>query len=278
VHTDGYKPKMSIIVPVHNEASKTVRCFASIRANTVIPYELIWVDNGSTEHNRNIIKRQATKPNVHTKLVKFKKNTGFVKAINAGITEAESSSRYIILLNNDTEVTYGWDNGLTTPLDDLSVGAVGPITQSIISWQEPENLNRRWNLKLPLYPRGQGTNKAVDYYIKSLAAYQRKEEYVDVTPLPLSFFCVAFRKDIFDKIGKLDEDFGVGLGDDDEFCFRLRANKYRCLLHLKTFVYHWHRTTFTTLKLPVDSIRRTNVKTLKRKKKAYEIHVGDPIT
>jgi len=268
MHRDGYLPEVSIIIPVCNEAVKTVNCFASIRANTKIPYEIIWVDNGSHPENFGLIKRQATKPHVHTKLIHLKKNVGFVKATNIGINEAEKSSKYIILLNNDTEVSHRWATKLITPLiKDSKVGAVGPVTQSKISWQEAGHLNRRWNLQIPQFPKSR-EKKDIIYNYSNILADMFKNKYIDVGNLPLSFFCAAFRKETFNQVGLLDEDFGLGLGDDDEYCFRLRAHKYKLVLSLETFVFHHHRSTFTSLKLPVDSIRRKNIRTLRDKKKA----------
>jgi len=268
MHRDGYKPKVSIIIPVHNESAKTVRCLASIRANTKLPYEIVWVDNNSNDDNFGLIRRQATRPNVHTKLIKLKQNVGFVKATNIGIKEAESSSKYIILLNNDTEVSRYWATKLVTPLrKDATVGAVGPITQSSISWQEATNLNRRWDLKIPKFTKGGDNTKNIHKY-NEIISRKFKDKYMDIGALPLSFFCVALRKETFDQIGLLDEDFGIGLGDDDEYCFRLRAHNLTLVLSLETFVYHHHRTTFKALKLPVDSIRRKNIRVLREKKKA----------
>jgi GT2 family glycosyltransferase len=102
-----------------------------------------------------------------------------------------------------------------------------------------------------------------------------KNKYIDVGKLPLSFFCAAFRKETFDQIGFLDEDFGMGLGDDDEYCYRLRAHNLKLVLSLETFVFHHHRTTFKALKLPVDKIRRRNIHTLRAKKKAIMKELND---
>jgi len=269
MHKDGFQPDVSIIVPVHNQAAKTVRCFASIRANTLTPYELIWVDNGSNAENFGPVKRQAVKPRVHTKLVKFTENKGFIRATNAGIKEVDKQSKYVILLNNDTEVTRRWAAKLIQPLkDDPTVGAVGPVTQSGIAWQQSRYLNMRWKLKIPAFPKRGNHEKTIYSYAHTLDKMY-KSKYIDVGGAPLSFFCVAMRREIFKELGVLDADFGIGLGDDDEYCFRLRTNGYKLLLSLGTFVYHWHRTTFKQLKLPVSAMQRRNSALLKRKKKEY---------
>lgn len=260
-------PVISIVVPVCNEAEKTIQCFKSVKAYTDIPYELVWVDNGSRKEHYRKIHDQFMNSEMNIKLVQFDTNRGFVKATNAGIQATTPSSRYVVLLNNDTIVTPAWVNKLIAPFQDKKVGAVGPITQSKMAWQEPENLNRRWNLGLPLFAEPRKIDhKSMELYNKVLSE-KFENKYVESHGLPLSFFCVAMRKATIEKVGLLDEVFGYGLGDDDEYCFRLRAYGYTLLVSLGTFVYHWHRTTFKSLKLPIDQIRRQNLKALERRKK-----------
>lgn len=259
-HKDGFKPKVSIIVPVWNQADLTVQCFASIRENTKIPHEIIWVDNGSSPENFKLVRRQATRPRMHTKLVRNARNLGFVKATNQGIKEAEGE--YIILLNNDTQVSYKWATNLIKPLmTDPEVGIVGPVTQSKIAWQEASVLNKKFKLTLPTY------GGDVARYAQMLGT-RFGGKYIDVGKNPLSFFCAAFRRSIFDDLGSLDTDFGIGLGDDDHYCMLARDAGYKLYLSLGTFVLHAHRSTFKALKLDVDHLQRIAQKTLKRKKKA----------
>jgi len=254
MHKDGFKPVLSIIIPTVNQAALTVKCMASIRAWTKVPYEIVWVDNGSAPDQHMQIKRQATRPNVHTKLVKFKRNVGFVKATNAGLKEAEGS--IVVFLNNDTEVSFRWDEKFLKALEDSTVGAVGPVTQSRIAWQEAGRLNQRWKLGLPLFA---GDTKKYAQNLDSNFGHR----YIESGPNPLSFFCAALRREVVNETGLLNENFGVGLGDDDEYCHRLRAAGYKLVVSLGTFVYHCHRTTFRALGLNVDEIRRHNLVVLK---------------
>lgn len=266
MHKDGYQPEVSIIVPVHDQSEKTVKCFASIRAHTKTPYELIWVDNGSSPEHFGPIRRQAIRPRVHTKLVKLKTNTGFVKATNLGIKEVDKDCKYVILLNNDTEVSERWAAKLIQPLkDDPTIGAVGPVTQSGIAWQQARYLNLRWGLGVPTFTKRHKVARSINAYARTLDK-MFGNKYVDVGRGPLSFFCVALRKETIDAVGMLDEDFGLGFGDDDEYCCRLSMCGYKLVLSLGTFVYHHHRTTFKALKLPVPTLQRRNTALLKRKK------------
>jgi len=261
MYKDGFKPKLSIIVPTLNQANLTVRCMQSIRTYTTIPYEIIWVDNGSRPEQKRVVKAQATKPRVHTKLVAFPTNTGFVRAINSGLKEVEGE--YVVFLNNDTEVGYKWDQKLLKPLiEDPYVGAVGPVTQSRIAWQESTALNKRFKLKLPVF------SSNVDKYSKEVdRLYSGK--YIDVGKIPLAFFCAALRKSTIDLIGGLDDALNPGFGDDDEYCWRLRANKFKIYLSVGTFVYHHHRTTFKAINANIDAFRRRNIKFIRQKQKTY---------
>ena len=77
MYKDGFKPIISIIVPVYNQADKTIKCFASIRASTETPHEVIWVDNGSNDKEYKKIRWQATRPRVRCKVVKNQDESWF---------------------------------------------------------------------------------------------------------------------------------------------------------------------------------------------------------
>jgi GT2 family glycosyltransferase len=249
------KPVLSIVVPVVDQAGLTVQCFYSVRKNTTLPFELIWVDNGSCKSDFTVIERQATIPGTNCRVIVNKENMGFIKGVNQGIREAKGE--YVVILNNDTEVTPGWDVQLVKPLMHYAeIGAVGPITFKS-AWQTPSGIKA--NLKIHIPKDGM----SMPQFLKNLQTF--KDEYVDVTHLTLSFFCVAMRRDLFDKIGLLCEELSVGLGDDDEYCMRMRKHGYRTMLSLGTFVHHVHRATFNALKLGEDSLRRHNLKIIRKK-------------
>lgn len=254
-------PEISIIVVSFNEGIKTANCFQSIRARCPLAREIIWVDNGSKPEEFGIMRRAATRPRMRTKLIKFKDNRGFIQGVNAAIPEIDKRSKYVAILNNDCEVGNKTFTKLVKPMvKDKKVGAVGPITQSKISWQEAVNLNRRWSsFNIPPYCGD------IDKYTSRLEN-RFKGKYIDVGSLNLAFFCTAFRKDVFvDGLQGLEESFGIGLGEDDYACHVLRHFGFKLYLALDAFVFHHHRTTFKALNLGVDSIRRHNLKVLKRR-------------
>jgi GT2 family glycosyltransferase len=257
-------PLLSIVVPVLDQADRTVQCFHSLRINTKLPYELVWIDNCSKKESFDVILRQV-KQGIPCKLIKNPNNYGFIKATNQGIKEAKGE--IIVLLNNDTLVYPNWDTELVQPLlTKNNIGAVGPLTQSRIAWQEAHYINDRYGTALPTYRDSYGLGNT---YAKILLD-KYKNKYMEVSKdLSLAFFCTAIRKETFVKLGGLCEEMVIGLGDDDDFCFRLRLNNYRILLSLGTFIHHAHRTTFNALKIGEHSIRARNMKVFKKRMKVF---------
>lgn len=225
---------VDIIIPTHNQESFTIKCLQSIRKYTT-QYRIIWVDNGSTEQSRRLIMEELIKHKYLT--IWNATNLGFIKAVNSGIKA--SKNEYLVLLNNDTEVTNGWLQRLLIPFRDTRVRLSGPISNAIGSWQGWINVKNR------LYPEMPNLDGLISNQITDVLKKQFGDIYRDAGML--AFFCTLFKREIFDQIGLLDESYGLGLGDDDDYCQRVIQAGYRVVFVPSAFVYHNHRTTFKTL-------------------------------
>lgn len=203
---------VDIIVPVFNQVDATLTCLESVRYYSR-NYTLILIDNGSLKENFNLLEEELEKHS-QIKLIRNYRNLGFVKAINQGLSI--SSAPYVVLLNNDTEVTKNWLEKLYQPfLENHQIAAVGPITNAEGCWQ--------------------GTHPVKDSWMMCSKTTM------------LAFFCVMLKKEAVDKVGLLDESFGVGFADDDDYCRRLHLANYRIALAENCFIYHAHRSTFNLL-------------------------------
>ena len=89
--------RTTVVIPNYNGMQYIDACLKSLQKSTV-PLKIILVDNGSTDGSLNCVRENY--PDV--RIIAFPENTGFSKAVNAGILAADTE--FVLLLNNDTVV------------------------------------------------------------------------------------------------------------------------------------------------------------------------------
>lgn len=233
--------KAEIIVPTFGQEQFTRRCFDSLLTHTNA-YRLVWVDNGSSAGARATV-AEAFARHDRRLSIQAARNLGFVGGTNLGLQtilgDYASDAEYIVLLNNDTEVTAGWLDRLIRALErDPSLAGTGPMTSGSSPWQAWPNTLAR--LRTPASETVETATAPADL------SHALAGTFGDlVVPVPmLPFCCVVLRKRVIASVGLLDPAFGVGLGDDDDYCFRLRTAGYGLGFIPGAYVVHHHRTTF----------------------------------
>ncbi|OYW52510.1 MAG: hypothetical protein B7Y80_19720 [Hyphomicrobium sp. 32-62-53] len=113
------EPEVSVIIAAYNKVDFTLRCLDSIRRHQESHFEVILVDDQSSDQTSNLC------PNIPNLVyMRNEKNLGFLLSSNRGVTCARG--KYVLFLNNDTEVTPGWLRTLVRLLDsDSRIGAAG---------------------------------------------------------------------------------------------------------------------------------------------------------
>jgi len=237
--------RASIVVLCYSGLEETTRpCLESIIANTSADsYELIVVDNASADGTADYLKTFAAQ-HANVRIQLNDTNKGYAGGNNDGIKLAQG--QYVVLLNNDTLVPGGWLDRLLKLFDEQpGVGLVGPVTNSAGNEQriELEGLNEK------------NFEEIADAYIE-------RQKGVWFTTEKLGFFCVAMRRTLLEKIGYLDEKFGLGMFEDDDYCMRAKRAGFTFAVVEDCFVYHKGSVSFG--KMAVESYR-----TLFEKNRAY---------
>jgi GT2 family glycosyltransferase len=209
----------SVIVPNWNGKEFIVPCLDSLLRSDFNHFEIIVVDNGSTDGSQALLREKYP----HVRLIALDRNYGFARACNEGIRAA--TAEIVCLLNNDIEVDQHWLSEIKAAMDRHPECGMG--TSKMFFHDKRDVLyNTGDTFSITCKGGGRGLGE------KDNSQYE-KEEYV--------FGACAgagiYRKKIFGDIGLFDEDFFIFSEDVD---LNLRANYfgYKCIYIPTAKVYH----------------------------------------
>ncbi|MCW3050008.1 MAG: hypothetical protein JWO74_4292 [Solirubrobacterales bacterium] len=246
------QPDVSIVVVCHDGLPFTKLCLASVLEHTPRPgLEVVVVDNASCDGTAAYLGALAAQaPRV--RVLHNTRNRGFPAAANQGLAAARGEA--LVLLNNDVVVPDGWLDPLLAGLVDPRVGLVGPTTNRIGTDAEIETTYRTL-AELHAFARERAAAHAGDLRDVRMAA----------------MFCVAMRQPTFTRVGPVDEAFGLGLLEDDDYAERVRAAGLRVVCAEDGFVHHFGEASFGAL---VSSGARDRM--LHDNRRRFEAKHGEP--
>jgi GT2 family glycosyltransferase len=211
-------------------------CLTSVLENTEYPnFELIVVDNASSDGTVEELQSIAGRfPNI--KVILNEHNAGFGPGNNQGL--AAATGEILVLLNNDTVVPRGWLTRLARHLDDSAIGLIGPAT------------NRSCNeaqIDIPYQTYGEFQAVA-----RSQGEQHEGERFLIRMPM---MFCVAFRRDTYERLGPLDERYEVGMFEDEDYALRAKAAGLQVAWTPEVYVHHAYHASIGKL-LPTGEYTR----------------------
>lgn len=211
--------KLSVIIPNYNGYRFLPDCLSSLKQQTFSDFEIILIDNGSTDESLLFIRREY--PDI--RIIALPHNAGFSAAVNKGILASDSP--YVLLLNNDTVLAPACLETLVSAIEkDTSAFSVGA---RILSLQPPcltDTDGDYYSLMGYAFCRRQGLP----------AKKHRQKTYPVFTNCACS--CI-YRKSLFEKTGLFDEHFFAYLEDVD-LGFRARRLGLSNILCPDAIVYH----------------------------------------
>jgi GT2 family glycosyltransferase/glycosyltransferase involved in cell wall biosynthesis len=223
------EPRVSVVILCYNNLALSKRCIDSILSVSDYPaLEVVIVDNASTDGSADYL-RELGREHPEIKLVLNDKNLGYAAGNNAGLEVATGD--YIVLLNNDTEVTPGWVRTLLRHFRrDPQIGLLGPVTN---------NIGNEARIELD-YPDSEGMRAAAARHTLSHMGRSRAMS-------TLAFFCVMLPRRVLDACGLLCEDYGLGWFEDDDYCRRVQSHGFRLALAEDVFIHHELSASFGKL-------------------------------
>lgn len=223
------EPAVSVVVVTYNNLALTRACLDSLERDTDYGnFETIVVDNASSDGTPDALRAwQAAGP--RRRIVLNADNRGFAAANNQGLALAVGD--YLVMLNNDTEVTPGWLRTLVNHLRrDASLGMVGPVT---------DNIGNEARIEMRYRDGAEMRRKA--------AAYVRRHMGRLLPMRTLAFFCAVLPRRVYQAIGPLDEAFGLGFFEDDDYCRRIEQAGLKLACAEDAFIHHHLSASFNKL-------------------------------
>lgn len=210
---------ISVIIPTYNSWVTLKDCIASIQKQTLRPYEVIVVDNASSDGTSDKVKKKF--PNV--RLITLKKNTGVTGGRNMGIKLANPSSDYLFFFDHDMVAEKDMLKELLKVAETNP--RIGIVTPKIYYFG---NKKRIWSA-------GTGINLWTGQVLfrggDDVGQYEKVEE-VQVAPA-----AILVKKELIKKIKSFDDTY-FATYEDTDFCFRARKEGFKTFYASKALAYH----------------------------------------
>ena len=224
-------PSASVVVLTYNNWAYTEACLTSLFTRTDYPgrLEVVVADNASSDETVARLTEWAQRE-PRLKLVLNDSNLGFSAGNNTGL--AAATGDYLVMLNNDTVVTRGW---LLTLLRHFQwqpqLGLLGPATNHIGN-ESKVPVHYADLADMPAAARGWTLRHMGELY-----------------PMrTLAFFCVMLPRAVFERVGPMDENFGRGFFEDDDYCRRIEQQDLTLACADDALVHHRLSASFAKVK------------------------------
>jgi len=230
-------PSIDVVVCVHNALDDVRLCLWSLTSKSDLPFRLILVNDGSDEPTTRYLEAVAAANPEITLIHNAQPPHGYTIAANLGMRAATAD--YVIVLNSDTVVTFGWLQRIVDAGEDNEqVGILGPLSNAASHQSVPQLRDGgAWSTNpLPVWVTPDGMAAVVSH----LSPRRRPR-------LPfVNGFCYVVKRAVFDAIGYFDEEhFASGYSEENDFSYRAGKAGFELAVVDDAYVYHAKSRSFT---------------------------------
>ncbi len=192
---------LTIVIPTYNGIDLLRECLASLGAQSFTDFEVLIVDDGSDED----IESFAAAEFPHARVLRLSQNAGFAAAVNTGLREVKTDC--VMLLNNDMTLEAECLEKLMSAIEESAAAMVAPL----VLWKDyPETIYSAGDRI-----RRNGRPESIGFRCL------RKDFEFSETVFGVSAGAAVYRKEVFERVGLLDERF-VAYVEDADLSFRAR--------------------------------------------------------
>lgn len=211
-------PRISIIIVLHNKAHLSLLCLGALTYAIDTPYEVIIVDNASTDATPRLLDRC-----VHAQIIRNAGNLGFGAACMQGVACARGE--ILLFLNNDAVLVRGSIETALTHFSDPRVGAVGgKILLADGRLQEAGSII--WSDGSAL-GYGRGDDASAPQY-----CFQRPVDYC-------SGAFLFTPRELFERLGGFDAAYAPAYYEDTDYCMKLWQAGYQVWYEPRAVIHHY---------------------------------------
>ncbi|HYP63942.1 MAG TPA: glycosyltransferase [Acidocella sp.] len=224
--------KLAIIIPIYRGLEETHACIASVLAHRNAESDLLILINDCSPEPMMAVMLAACAQLPNVVVLTNSENLGFVRTVNRGLGAVAGAD--VLLLNADTVLHAGG-------LEELKRIAVAhPDIGTITAMSS--------NATIFSYPHPELRREALeDVSWTELAALALKANAGRVEDVPTGHgFCMFIKDEVLRRVGRFDEAFGRGYGEENDFCARATALGYRNVAAGGVLVEHKESVSFST--------------------------------
>lgn len=227
--------KCDVIIPIYNSPEWVKLCVYALFKNTPEEYinKVILMNDNSNSMTLNFLNNLKEKYPEKILLKTNKQNLGFVKNVNAGLELSTADT--VLLLNTDCLLASNTIPKLIAHLEkDEKIGLICPLSSNAA------------NLSLEMY-------EGYSYMqMDKLLEENFKGKNFDACTVVGN--CLMITKECLNKVGKLDEIYGMGYGEETDYQFKSEEKGFLAKVAIDTYVYHKSEVSFGTSQEKQDKL------------------------